>query len=51
MLRTRRVGAKGLWSSLYAVTSVSMSRKRYVQEFVQVVREKCAASLEGITLL
>ena len=47
----RRVGRKGLWSSLYAVTHTASADKRYLQEFVAIVREKCAATLDGITLL
>jgi len=47
----RRIGAKGLWSSLYAVTHTPSAQKRYVQEFVEIVRQKCAATLDGITLL
>lgn len=47
----KRIGAKGLWNDLYAVTPKRHASKRYVQEFVAIVREKCAASLEGITLL
>ena len=47
----KRIGAKGLWNDLYAVTPKRHASKRYVQEFVAIVREKGAASLEGITLL
>jgi LysR family transcriptional regulator, regulator for metE and metH len=47
----RRIGAKGLWSSLYAVTPRAWAQRRYVQEFVEIVRQKCAGTLEGITLL
>jgi LysR family transcriptional regulator, regulator for metE and metH len=45
------IGAKGLWSSLYAVTSRALAGKNYVQDFVAILREKCAADLEGIKLL
>jgi len=47
----KRIGASGLWSSLYAVTSRALAGKNYVQDFVTILREKCAAELEGIKLL
>lgn len=47
----KRIGARGLWSSLHAVTLRRNANRRYVQDFVQVVREQCAASLDGIELL
>jgi LysR family transcriptional regulator, regulator for metE and metH len=47
----RRIGAKGLWSSLYGVTRTASADKRYLQEFVEIIRQKCAGSLDGITLL
>jgi LysR family transcriptional regulator for metE and metH len=47
----KRIGAKGLWSSLYAVARTPTARKKYVQDFVSIVREKCAAELDGIKLL
>jgi LysR family transcriptional regulator for metE and metH len=47
----KRIGAKGLWSSLYAVTAPSLSEKNHVQDFVRILREKCAADLDGIRLL
>jgi LysR family transcriptional regulator, regulator for metE and metH len=47
----KRIGAKGLWSNLYAVMPAALAKKRYLQDFVSIVREKCAANLEDITLL
>jgi LysR family transcriptional regulator for metE and metH len=47
----KRIGRNGLWSSLYAVTQSADAKKPYVREFAAIVREKCAASLPGITLL
>jgi LysR family transcriptional regulator, regulator for metE and metH len=47
----RRIGTRGLWSSLHAVTHTASAQRRYVQEFVEIVRQKCAGTLEGITLL
>ncbi|HYC48591.1 MAG TPA: LysR family transcriptional regulator [Burkholderiales bacterium] len=47
----RPVGAKGLWSSLYAVTSKPLAKTAYLRDFVTIVRDTCAAQLEGIELL
>lgn len=47
----RRIGAKGLWSGLYAVVPRSLARRPYVTEFVEITRAKCAAGLPGIELL
>ena len=47
----KRIGAKGLWSSLYAVTAPSLAKKTHVRDFVGILREKCAADLDGIKLL
>ena len=47
----KRIGAKGLWSSLYVVARNTTAKKKYLQDFVGIVREKCAAELPGIKLL
>lgn len=47
----KRIGAKGLWSSLYTVTSRPLAERNYVRDFVSILREKCAADLAGIKLL
>jgi LysR family transcriptional regulator, regulator for metE and metH len=47
----KRIGTKGLWSNLYAVMPAALAKKRYLQDFVSIVREKCAANLKDITLL
>jgi len=47
----KRIGRNGLWSSLYAITRRAEANKPYVRDFAEIVREKCAASLPGITLL
>lgn len=47
----KRIGAKGLWSDLYAVVPRSLAGKAYVIEFVSIIRAKCAAELKGIQLL
>ncbi len=47
----KRIGAKGLWSDLYAVVPRALAAKPYVAEFVSIIRSKCAAELKGIKLL
>ncbi len=47
----KRIGAKGLWSELYAITPAAMAQRPYVADFVSIVRDTCAAQLDGIELL
>ncbi len=47
----RPVGEKGLWSDLYVSVPAALRQKAYVADFVKVIREQCAASLDGIHLL
>lgn len=47
----RRIGAKGLWSDLHAVVPRALAGRPYVTEFVDIIRSKCAAGLDGIELL
>jgi len=47
----KRIGAKGLWSDLYAVTPKVNATRPYVEEFVSIIRAKCQADLDGIVLL
>ncbi|MBX9906227.1 MAG: LysR family transcriptional regulator [Burkholderiales bacterium] len=47
----RRIGAKGLWSELHAVVPRALASRPYVTEFVDIIRSKCAAGLDGIELL
>ena len=47
----RRVGTKGLWSDLHAVVPRALAKRPYVTEFVDIIRTKCAAGLDGIELL
>lgn len=47
----RRVGAKGLWSELYAVAPKALATRPYFADFVTIVRDTCAAQLDGIELL
>ncbi|HEX8605458.1 MAG TPA: LysR substrate-binding domain-containing protein [Pseudoduganella sp.] len=47
----RPVGEAGLWSDLYVSVPEALRQKAYVADFVKVIREQCAASLDGIKLL
>src|SRR5471030_812649 len=45
------VGEHGLWSELVVSVPEPLGQKAYVRDFVHVIREQCAASLDGIKLL
>ena len=47
----KRVETKGLWSELYAVAGQALAQRPYFGDFVSIVRDTCAAQLEGIELL
>ncbi|KQQ32721.1 LysR family transcriptional regulator [Duganella sp. Leaf126] len=47
----RPVGEQGLWSDLYVSVPPAQQHKAYVLDFVKVIREQCAATLDGIRLL
>jgi LysR family transcriptional regulator for metE and metH len=47
----KRVEPKGLWSELYAVAAQAFAQRPYFADFVTIVRDTCAAQLEGIELL
>lgn len=47
----KRIGMQGLWSDLYLSVPKALARKPYVQDFVNVIREQCARTLDGIVLL
>ncbi|MGQ0749065.1 MAG: LysR family transcriptional regulator [Betaproteobacteria bacterium] len=47
----RRIGKRGLWSDLYAVVPRALAARPHIAEFVSIVRNECASSLEGIELL
>jgi LysR family transcriptional regulator for metE and metH len=48
---SRPVNESGLWSDLYVSVPDALRSKAYVLDFINVIREQCAASLEGIKLL
>ena len=47
----KRIGRNGLWSDLYAVVPRALAAKPHVAEFVSIIRNECASSLDGIELL
>jgi LysR family transcriptional regulator for metE and metH len=47
----KRIGAKGLWSDLYAIVSRTQSKRPYIPDFIDIVRQICASELERIELL
>jgi LysR family transcriptional regulator for metE and metH len=47
----RPVGEHGLWSDLFVSVPDHLQDKAYVRDFVSVIREQCAATLDGIKLL
>ncbi|WP_168790353.1 LysR family transcriptional regulator [Paraburkholderia aromaticivorans] len=47
----KRVGTEGLWSELYAVAAKGFANRPYFDDFVTIVRDTCAAQLDGIELL
>jgi LysR family transcriptional regulator for metE and metH len=47
----KRIGARGLWSELHAVAPRAIGERAYLTDFVAIVRDACAAQLDGIELL
>ena len=45
------VGAGGLWSDAFVSVPQALAGKAYVADFVSVIREQCARTLDGIKLL
>jgi LysR family transcriptional regulator for metE and metH len=50
-VQARPVGPHGLWSDLFVSVPPALASKAYVADFVAVIREQCARSLDGISLL
>ncbi len=44
----RRIGARGLWSDLYACVPKSLAERSYVKDFVEIIRAQCMRTLKGI---
>jgi LysR family transcriptional regulator, regulator for metE and metH len=47
----RPIGDQGLWSDLFVSVPEALRHKAFVTDFVNVIREQCAGSLDGIKLL
>jgi LysR family transcriptional regulator, regulator for metE and metH len=47
----KRIGPAGLWSELFAVSMKPIASRPYFADFVTIVRDTCAAQLDGIELL
>ena len=47
----RRIGAKGLWSDLYAATTKDMAAEAYLQDFIAAAKTTCFATLNGLVAL
>ena len=47
----RPVGAQGLWSDAFVSVPPALAHKAFVSDFVSVIREQCARTLDGIKLL
>lgn len=47
----KRIGTQGLWNDLYLSVPKTLEDKPYVSDFVNVIREQCSRTLEGISLL
>jgi len=44
----KRIGKKGLWSSLFAATTKDMAERTYLVDFLNILRSSCFANLPGI---
>lgn len=44
----RRIGAKGLWSDLYAASTAEVAARPYVRDFLETAKRACFARLDGI---
>lgn len=47
----KRIGTQGLWNDLFLSVPRALEDKPYVSDFVNVIREQCSRTLEGISLL
>lgn len=45
------IGAKGLWSELYAIGTNDMMLRPYAKDLARIIRDVCAEKLNGIRLL
>jgi LysR family transcriptional regulator for metE and metH len=47
----KRIGEKGLWSDLHVSVPRALAKRPFVRDFVNVIRDQCGRTLEGIELL
>ena len=47
----KTIGANGLWSDAFVSVPPALASKAFVADFVSVIREQCARTLDGIQLL
>jgi LysR family transcriptional regulator for metE and metH len=45
------IGEQGLWSDLFVSVPTALEQKAFVGDFVNVIRQQCARTLDGIKLL
>jgi len=50
-VQARRIGARGLWSELYATVPAELGQRPYVHDFVDIARQSIASRLDGVQLL
>jgi LysR family transcriptional regulator for metE and metH len=50
-VQAKPVGAHGLWSDAFVSVPPALAGQAYVADFVNVIREQCARTLDGIKLL
>jgi LysR family transcriptional regulator, regulator for metE and metH len=44
----RRIGKNGLWSDLYAASTIELDKQAFIQDFLETARRTCFATLDGI---
>jgi LysR family transcriptional regulator, regulator for metE and metH len=47
----KRIGKSGLWSDLYAIGAKTLMNRAYCADLMRIIRERSAATLDGIKLL
>jgi LysR family transcriptional regulator for metE and metH len=47
----KSIGKKGLWSDLHLCVPNALARQAFLQDFIAVIRDQCARTLNGIELL
>ncbi len=48
LLKTVRLGEKGVWRTLYAAVRIEDQHQPYIQEFQETAREVCFKTLSGV---